>query len=1112
MFLRRLAQPLLAKASEPQGALNQRAVSNTREVLISLYTNTLHQIKSIPEHEAHRDTVETFTTHRLKVCEEEHDCDAIERRLGCGRVEKLIEDARLEAEQQAGKHKRGVHVINRAVHSGREAPRGVRAVRELGPPFNYSKSVTTPPESVSEDQIRAYLSKIQRGGHVQPFGCTVALEEPSFRIIAHSENSSDLLSLPTTPSPKPLLGLDARELFTRSSAEALTKATSSTDISLLNPILVHSSHSQSPFYAALHRVDVGLVVDLEPARLGDPAFAVAGPMHSQKLAVQAITRLQSVPPGDIDVLCDTLVEDIQELTGYDRVMVYKFHEEDDHGEVVSEVRRFDLEAYLGLHYPATDIPQAARFLFMQNRIRMIYDCNAAQVRVLQSEDLDQPLSLVNSTLRSPHDCHAEFMRNMGSTASLVMAIVKNGNDSTTKLWGLVACHHCSPKCVPFPLRCACEFLIRAFGLQLKMELQLAAHLIEKKIVKMQASLCEMMLKDGQVGVVNQSPNIMELVNCDGAALYLEGRCHLLGVTPSETQIKEIANWLLTHFQDSTGLTTDSLDEAGFPGAPLLGDTVCGLASAKISSTDFLFWFRSHVAKEVKWGGARHHVHDRDDAGTMHPRTSFKVFLEVVKHRSLPWEIWEMNAIHALQLMIRDIVPNVADTGATTEVYDQSGNFEMAQLNLVAGELVRMIETASTPIFAVDSDGLINAWNVKSAELTGLVANEAMGKSLVGDIVDEQSRATVENLLSQALKDEEHANVEFRLKTFDSKQGSGAVSIVANTCASKDKTNSIVGVCFVGQDVTEQKILLDKFVRLQGDYKAIIQSLNPLVPPIFAADENACCSEWNAAMEEQTGWTREEVIGKLLPGGIFGNLCRLKGQDGVSRFMILLYQTLCDQDTEKSPFSFFDRKGKYMEFLITATKRTDMQGNVSGCFCFLQPALEIKMQDTAKSFSRLRHLAYIQQELKAPLQGIKSLRKDLETTISSESSELKQLLETSDACERQMLRIIGDTELGTMEAGGSFKINMGQFLLRNVMISVISQVMDPAREKNIQIIQKIPQEIRGISLYGDQIRLQQVLADFLLHSVYYAPSNGWVEINATTFQNQFRMKLSPCPCI
>jgi light-regulated signal transduction histidine kinase (bacteriophytochrome) len=97
-------------------------------------------------------------------------------------------------------------------------------------------------------------------------------------------------------------------------------------------------------------------------------------------------------------MCDTVVEEVQKLTGYDRVMVYKFHD-DEHGEVVSEIRRSDLEPYLGLHYPATDIPQAARFLFKQNRVRIIVDCNPDSVPVIQSQELKQPLCLVNSTLR-----------------------------------------------------------------------------------------------------------------------------------------------------------------------------------------------------------------------------------------------------------------------------------------------------------------------------------------------------------------------------------------------------------------------------------------------------------------------------------------------------------------------------------------------------------------------------------------------------------------------------------------------------------------------------------------------------------------------------------------
>lgn len=624
-----------------------------------------------------------------------------------------------------------------------------------GKSFDYSRSVLNAPQSVPEGQISAYLSRIQRGGLVQPFGCMLAIEEPTFRIIAYSENCFELLGVDgqfQSKHPKGLTGVDARTLFTPSSGDSLVKAAASREISLLNPIWVYSRSNHKAFYAILHRIDVGTVIDLEPATSSDPALSLAGAVQSQKLAVRAISRLQSLPGGDMGVLCDTVVEEVQKLTGYDRVMVYKFHD-DDHGEVVSEIRRSDLEPYLGLHYPATDIPLAARFLFKQNRVRMICDCNANPVKVVQSEELKQPLCLVNSTLRSPHGCHTQYMANMGTTASLAMAVIISGNDST-KLWGLVVCHHTSSRCVPFPLRYACEFLMQAFGLQLNMELQLASQLAEKKILRTQTLLCDMLLRDAPLGVVTQSPSIMDLVKCDGAALYYGGTCWLLGVTPTESQVKDIAEWLLNNHRDSTGLSTDSLADAGYPNASSLGEAVCGMATARISSKDFLFWFRSHTAKEVQWGGAKHHPGDKDDGGRMHPRTSFKAFLEVVKSKSLPWEVSEINAIHSLQLVMRNSFQDIEEGDSKTVNYSrQSDDSEMQgmdELSSVACEMVKLIETATVPIFGVDSDGLINGWNAKIAELTGLQANKAMGKSLVNEIVHEDSRSGVGNILSRAL--------------------------------------------------------------------------------------------------------------------------------------------------------------------------------------------------------------------------------------------------------------------------------------------------------------------------------------------------------------------------
>jgi phytochrome B len=479
---------------------------------------------------------------------------------------------------------------------------------DSGDSFDYSKSVhasKSTGESVPAQAVTAYLQRMQRGGLVQTFGCMLTVEESSFRVIAYSENAPEMLDLtpqaavPSVEQDVLGIGTDARTLFTPSSITALEKASGVVDVTMLNPISVHCRSSGKPFYAILHRIDVGVVIDLEPVRPHDVVVSTAGALQSHKLAAKAISRLQGLPGGDIGLLCDTVVEEVRELTGYDRVMTYKFHE-DEHGEVLAEIRRSDLEPYLGLHYPATDIPQASRFLFMKNRVRMIGDCYAPPVRVVQ--DLRQPISLAGSTLRAPHGCHAQYMGNMNSIASLVMAVIVNDPDDAhsargagqqrgRKLWGLVVCHHSSARTVSFPLRSACEFLMQVFGLQLNMEVELGAQLREKHILRTQTLLCDMLLRDAPIGIVSQSPNIMDLVKCDGAALYYGKRFWLLGITPNEAQIKEIADWLLECHQDSTGLSTDSLADAGYPGAAQLGDAVCGMAAAKITAKDFLFWFR-----------------------------------------------------------------------------------------------------------------------------------------------------------------------------------------------------------------------------------------------------------------------------------------------------------------------------------------------------------------------------------------------------------------------------------------------------------------------------------------------------------------------------------------
>nr|UWU45288.1 phytochrome C [Magnolia sieboldii] len=984
--------------------------------------------------------------------------------------------------------------------------------------FDYSASIdvniSSADSNVSSLTVSAYLQRMQRGKLIQPFGCMIAVEEHTFSVLAYSENAPEMLDLaphavPSIEQQEALtIGTDALTLFRSSSAAALQKAASFGEVNLLNPILVHCRNSGKPFYAIMHRIDIGLVIDLEPVNPADVPVTAAGALKSYKLAAKAISRLQSLPSGNISLLCDVLVREVSELTGYDRVMAYKFHE-DEHGEVIAECRGSDLEPYLGLHYPATDIPQASRFLFMKNKVRMICDCLAPPVKVIQDKKLAQPLSLCGSTLRAPHGCHSQYMANMGSIASLVMSVTINEDDDDTsgeqpqkgrKLWGLVVCHHMSPRFVPFPLRYACEFLVQVFGIQLNKEVELAAQMREKHILRMQTVLCDMLLRDAPVGIITQSPNVMDLVKCDGAALYYRNQFRLLGTTPTEAQIRDIAGWLLEYHDGTTGLSTDSLTEAGYPGAADLGDDVCGMAAIKITSKDSLFWFRSHTAKEIKWGGAKHDPVDKDDDGRkMHPRSSFKAFLEVVKRRSLPWEDVEMDAIHSLQLILRGslLEETAMDTksivkATSTDVSIQGIN----ELRVVTNEMVRLIETATVPILAVDASGNINGWNTKAAELTGLLVHQATGTPLI-DLVEDDSVEVVKNMLHLALQGKEEQNVEIKLKTFGHQENNGPIILVVNACCSRDVKENVVGVCFIAQDMTGQKMVMDKYTQIQGDYIAIVRNPSALIPPIFIIDERGCCLEWNEAMQKLSGLKREDAINKMLVGEVFTlhNFgCQVKDHDTLTKLRIALHGIIAGQDAEKLLFGFFDQNGKYMEALLSASKRTDTDGRIIGVFCFLhvaspelQHALQVQQISEQAAVNSLKELSYIRQEIRNPLHGIIFTRNLME--VSELTKEQKQLLRTSTLCQEQLAKVLDDMDLESIEEC-YLEMNTVVFNLGEALEAIITQGMILSRERQVELIRDTPAEVSSMYLYGDNLRLQQVLSDFLSNALKFtSPSEG-----------------------
>nr|CAB3452730.1 unnamed protein product [Digitaria exilis] len=1006
---------------------------------------------------------------------------------------------------------------------------------ESGNSFDYSKLVEAQRTAPSEQQGRsekviAYLQHIQRGKLIQPFGCLLALDEKSFRVIAFSENAPEMLTtvshaVPNVDDPSNLgIGTNVRSLFTDPGATSLQKALGFADVSLLNPILVQCKTSGKAFYAIVHRATGCLVVDFEPVKSTEFLSTPAGALQSYKLAAKAISKIQSLPGGSMEALCNTVVKEVFDLTGYDRVMAYKFHE-DEHGEVFAEITKPGMQPYLGLHYPATDIPQASRFLFMKNKVRMICDCRARSVKIIEDDGLSIDISLCGSTLRAAHSCHLQYMENMNSIASLTMSIVVNENEEDgepkpeqppqqqkKRLWGLIVCHHESPRYVPFPLRYACEFLAQVFAVHVNKEFELEKQIREKSILRMQTMLSDMLFREASpLSIISGSPNIMDLVRCDGAALLYGDRVWRLQTAPTESQIRDIAFWLSEVHRDSTGLSTDSLQDAGYPGAASLRGMICGMAVAKITSKDIVFWFRSHTAAEIKWAGANHDPSNKDDNRRMHPRFSFKAFLEVVMMKSLPWNDYEMDAIHSLQLILRDTLKDAMKPTQTSGLGNQIGDLKLdglAELQAVTSQMVRMVETATVPILAVDAHGSVNGWNQKAAELTGLRVDEAIGRHIL-TLVEDSSVSTVQRMLYLALQGREEKEVQFELKTHGSKRDDGPVILVVNACASRDLHDHVVGVCFVAQDMTVHKLAMDKFTRVEGDYKAIVHNPNPLIPPIFGADKFGRCSEWNAAMMKLTGWHRDDVIDKMLLGEVFGSSnasCLLKNKDAFVRLCIIMNSALAGDEAEKAPFGFFDRNGKHIECLLSVNRKINADRVVTAVFCFihvpsdeLQHAMHVQQASEQTAVRRLKAFSYMRHTINKPLSGMLYSREALKNTGLNE--EQMRQVHVADSCHRQLNKILTDLDQDNVTQKSScLDLDMDEFVLQDVVVAAVSQVLIGCQSKGVRVSCNLPERFMKQKVYGDGIRLQQILSDFLNVSVKFSPIGGSVDVSSKLTKN------------
>ena len=524
----------------------------------------------------------------------------------------------------------------------------------------------TQPYSIKRDGINIINcddEPVRTPGCIQAHGALLVLRLADLLILQASENTQTILG----QAASSLLGQSVATVV-KTEGETRLRSILSTEPTDRNPIYAFTLPAGERVAAmdvTLHTLDAVVMLEFEATGRGAPGKGTGpvapGPRNEPdyySIIKKTVARLQAM--GTVQTFCQALADEVRLLSSMDRVMIYKFHA-DHHGEVFAESRRSDLAPWLGMHYPAEDIPKPARDIFAKTWIRPVPDINGelAEMVPLVNPDTGKPVDMTFCALRGVSVMYTEYLQNMGVSAGLTMPLRRDN-----VLWGLIACHHYSgAHHVPYELRAACEFLAQIGSLQHQAveDRENAAYRLQLEDVNQQL-LTIAAQEGGLTSMTDGVPSLLGAMHADGAALYHRDRWWRVGQTPNEAQLEELGQWLVERLDAGSLVSplyaTQSL-AADYPPGAAFADVASGLLAAPLSRSgqNLMMWFRPEVKKTISWGG---NPHDKPMAVGPHgsrltPRRSFELFSESVHQQAQPWLQVEIDAAARLRALIMELV-------------------------------------------------------------------------------------------------------------------------------------------------------------------------------------------------------------------------------------------------------------------------------------------------------------------------------------------------------------------------------------------------------------------------------------------------------------------------
>ncbi|MFM7404765.1 MAG: HWE histidine kinase domain-containing protein [Erythrobacter sp.] len=537
---------------------------------------------------------------------------------------------------------------------------------------------------------------------IQGFGGLI-VADPQGRVAQLSANVASMLGLASLPAT----GTPLADILAPDALAAINQA-------FANPAPVDTLERRfgldltgagQLFDCAMHKSGGLSVIEFEPHARNDFADHVS-------LIVPVIAQLEEA--GTVGTLCNTAARLVRQMTGYDRVMIYRFHP-DESGEVIAEDCDNALEPYLGLRYPASDIPQQARELFRRNRFRIIANMNAAAVPIIPALGADDtPLDLSMSMLRSHSKMHLAYMRNMGVGASLAIAIVRHD-----QLWGMISCHHRESRLPPYSLRTVAELLSQTFSLMLDRILVAQAEALRERARQLNDRL--LLRLTGGVTMGDSLPIIDELlrgtIDHDGVSLFADDEYQASGEAPSEAEFRAIVPMLASTLSGATHATTRLADQIADAG--VFADRAAGALVLPLSrgTRDALVLWRRPLDRVVQWAGDPTKSVAAPGA-LLQPRASFAAWGETVRGHSADWQPEECEIAARLRRTLIEVVLRMsADlTRERTRAAEQQ-DLLIAELNHRVRNILSLIralvsqsqaEALSVPGFAAIVGGRIAA--------------------------------------------------------------------------------------------------------------------------------------------------------------------------------------------------------------------------------------------------------------------------------------------------------------------------------------------------------------------------------------------------------------------